>query len=75
MTSRWAGTALTGEGSAVNASGAVATVKETYSVSADGKVLTIDVTTTSPQVKNSSLKYVRIDSVGPCESWPTPCKR
>jgi outer membrane protein assembly factor BamB len=75
MMSQWAGNTLTGEGTAVNASGAVATVKETYSISADGKVLTIEVTTTSPEAKNSSLKYVRIDSVGPCESWPTPCKR
>jgi len=75
MTSQWAGNTLTGEGTVANASGAVAAVKEAYAISADGKVLTIEVTTTSPEAKNSSLKYVRIDSVGPCESWPTPCKR
>ncbi len=75
MTSQWSERALTSEGTSVNASGAAATVKEAYSVSADGKILTIDVTTSSPDTKSSTLKYVRISSVGGCESWPTPCKR
>jgi hypothetical protein len=75
MTSQWSGPAFTSEGTAVNASGAAATVREAYSVSADGKVLTIDVITTSAEEKSSTLKYVRISSVGGCESWPTPCKR
>jgi hypothetical protein len=26
-------------------------------------------------VKRSTLKYVRMASVGGCEAWPTPCKR
>ena len=72
---QWAGSTLTSEGTAVNASGAGATVKEAYSVSTDGKVLTIDVVTTAAETKSSTLKYVRISSVGGCESWPTPCKR
>ena len=75
MTSQWTNTTLASEGTTVNASGAVATVKEAYSVSADGKVLSIDVTTTAPEVKSSALKYVRLASLGGCESWPTPCKR
>jgi len=75
MTSQWVGRTLTSEGTLVNASGAAATVKEAYSVSADGKLLTIDVTTASPEAKSSTLKYARISSVGGCESWPTPCKR
>lgn len=75
MTARLAERTLTGEGTSVNASGAMATVKEAYSVSADGKVLTVEVTASSPDVKSSTLKYVRMASVGGCESWPTPCKR
>jgi len=75
MTARAAEGTLTGEGTSVNASGAIATVKEAYSVSADGKVLTVDVTASSPDVKRSTLKYVRMASVGGCEAWPTPCKR
>jgi outer membrane protein assembly factor BamB len=75
MTSRWNERTLTSEGTTVNASGASATVKEAYSVSTDGKVLTIDIATTAPDAKSSALQYVRIVSVGGCESWPTPCKR
>jgi hypothetical protein len=44
-------------------------------VSADGKMLTIEVKTTALDAKSSTLKYTRITDVGPCESWPTPCKR
>jgi outer membrane protein assembly factor BamB len=75
MTTEWAGRTLISQGTAVNASGASVTVREAYSLSADGKVLTVDVTTTGADEKTSSLKYTRIPDVGPCESWPTPCKR
>jgi hypothetical protein len=75
MTSEWKGRTLVSQGTAVNASGASTTVRETYAVSADGKVLTVDVTATGADEKTSSLKYTRIQNVGPCESWPTPCKR
>jgi outer membrane protein assembly factor BamB len=75
MTSRWADRTLTSEGTSVNAAGASVTVKEAFSVSQDGTVLTIEVRTSAPEVKSSTLKYARITDVGPCESWPTPCKR
>jgi hypothetical protein len=75
MTATRAGATLVAEGDAVNAAGASAKVKETYAVSADGNTLTIEVTTASPETKTSALRYTRIASVGPCESWPTPCKR
>jgi hypothetical protein len=75
MTSAWGPRTLTSEGTAVTAAGASATVKETYSVSADGKTLTIEVKTAAPDATSSTLKYARITDVGPCESWPTPCKR
>jgi outer membrane protein assembly factor BamB len=75
MTSRWGPRMLTSEGTSVSAAGAASSVKEVYTVSADGKQLTIDVTTSSADAKNSRLIYARITNVGPCESWPTPCKR
>ena len=75
MSTAWAGATLVSQGTSVSASGVSAAVKEIYSVSADGNVLTIDVTSVAPDEKSSTLKYVRITSVGPCESWPTPCKR
>jgi outer membrane protein assembly factor BamB len=75
MNAKWDTQTLTAEGTLVNASGASATVKEAYSVSADGKVLTVAVTIAGPDAKTSSISYTRITDVGPCESWPTPCKR
>jgi outer membrane protein assembly factor BamB len=75
MTSRWADTTLMSEGTAASASGSSAAVKESYAVSADGKVLTVDITTSASDTKTSSLKYIRITTVGACETWPTPCKR
>ena len=39
-------------------------------------MLTMEVTTTGAKEKASStLVYTRITDVGPCETWPTPCKR
>jgi outer membrane protein assembly factor BamB len=75
MTSQWTNRVFTSEGTSVSAAGASAAVKEAYSVSGDGKVLTIDITTAAPDAKSSTLKYNRIHSVGACETWPTPCKR
>jgi len=75
MTTARVGPTLVSEGQAVTAAGAATSVKETYAVSTDGKVLSIDVTTAGAETKMSTLKYVRIADVGPCESWPTPCKR
>ena len=75
MTSQWSGGVLVSEGTAVSASGTSAAVTERYSVSPDGKVLTIEVTTRAAEEKSSALKYNRVSSVGACETWPTPCKR
>jgi outer membrane protein assembly factor BamB len=75
MTSRWAERVLTSEGTSVNASGASASVKEAYALSADGNTLTIELTVAAPDAKSSTLKYTRITDVGRCETWPTPCKR
>ena len=72
MTAEWSGRTLVGQGTAVNASGASTTIKEAYSVSDDGKTLNVDVAAGEGV---SALKYTRIQDVGPCEKWPTPCKR
>jgi outer membrane protein assembly factor BamB len=76
MTTSRTGDAVMSEGTAANAAGAATNVKERYAVSADGKTLSVDVTTSANgETKTSALKYVRVTEVGPCESWPTPCKR
>jgi hypothetical protein len=75
MSSEWSGSVLTSEGTSLTAAGASSAVKETYALSGDGKLLTIEVTAAGAESKSSSLKYARITDVGPCESWPTPCKR
>jgi outer membrane protein assembly factor BamB len=75
MTTEWSGRTLTSHGTVVTASGGSMMVKEVFAPSADGTTLTVSVTTTGPEEKTSSLTYRRIQDVGPCESWPTPCKR
>ena len=72
MRSRWDGRSLVSEGEAKAPNGTSTTVKETISLSADGGALTVDVATTSG---SSKLVYTKITDVGPCETWPTPCKR
>jgi hypothetical protein len=78
MTSRWQGRALISEGERESASGpstSVSEVKETLALSPDGRVLTIEVTTkTGGETSASTLVYTRLTDVGPCHSWPTPCK-
>jgi outer membrane protein assembly factor BamB len=75
MTSQWVNGTLVGDGTSVSGGGVATPVKEIYSVSSDHKVLTIDVSVGTPEAKTSTITYTRITDVGPCESWPTPCKR
>lgn len=85
MTSKWEGRALVSEGAMKAPNGDTTTIKEVVALSADGKVLTIEINTaaaasataTARQAEKaaSTLVYSRITSVGGCESWPTPCKR
>jgi hypothetical protein len=75
VTSRWQGRSLVSEGTREFAGSPAARVKEVLSASADGGTLTLEITTTAAGVDSvSSLVYVRTQSVGPCQSWPTPCK-
>lgn len=74
-TSRFENRALVSEGTREDASGIATAVREVLALSADGAVLTIEVTTTAADAKQTStLVYTRTPTVGPCEAWPTPCK-
>ncbi len=73
MASTWAGRTLVSDGTLVNAAGVSTPVTERYTVSEDGNTLSIDVTAAASAA--SALAYSRMRSVGPCETWPTPCKR
>ena len=76
MLSKWDGKSLAGEGTMKAPNGDTSSVREVLSLSADGKTLTMAVTTTTVAGKASStLIYSKITDVGPCETWPTPCKR
>lgn len=76
MMSKWDGPSLTSDGAMKAPNGDTSSVRETVSLGADGKTLMFNVTTISASGKASStLIYSRITDVGPCETWPTPCKR
>jgi outer membrane protein assembly factor BamB len=78
MSSRWENGALVSEGvreSTASPSSVPTHVKEVITLSPDSQVLTIDVTTIAGDVKGAStFVYTRREDVGPCQSWPTPCK-
>ena len=75
MTTKWDGRTLVSEGAMKAPNGDTTTVKEVMSLSADGKVLTVQITTTAAATAASALVYTKVTGVGPCETWPTPCKR
>lgn len=75
MTTKWEGRALVSEGAFKAPNGDTTTVREQFSMSADGKVLTVQINRTAAEKAASTLVYTRVTNVGPCETWPTPCKR
>ena len=75
MTTKWEGRSLVSEGAMKAPNGDTTTVREVLSMSADGKTLTVQITTSAVEKSVSALVYTRITDVGPCEKWPTPCKR
>ena len=82
MTTRWEGKSLISEGALKAPNGDTTTIREVVSLSADGKMLTMDVTSASAtatasqaEKASSALVYTKITDVGSCETWPTPCKR
>ena len=72
MTTKWDGRTVTSEGALKAPNGDTTTVKEVITLSADGKTITLQ---THVGANASTLVYSRITDVGPCETWPTPCKR
>jgi hypothetical protein len=78
MTSKWDGRALVSEGAMKAPNGDTTTIREMVSLAADGKVLTMEVTTTpvgQTEKVSSRIVYTKVTDVGPCETWPTPCKK
>jgi hypothetical protein len=78
MTSRWDGRTLVSEGTRESSSGpstVVQQIREVIGVAADGRTLTIEITTKGTEESSTStFVYTRIADVGPCKTWPTPCK-
>jgi hypothetical protein len=75
VTSKWEGTSLVTHGALKTASGDVTTIREVIALSVDRQSLMMEITTTAKEQASSTLVYTRITDVGPCETWPTPCKR
>ncbi len=75
MAAEWQGRTHIAQGTLLSSSGVSTTVKEIFQLSPDGKTLTIEISDTAVPEAPSRLNYTRITSVGPCEKWPTPCKR
>jgi hypothetical protein len=74
MKSNWDGRSLVSEGAMKAPNGDTTTIREVLSLGADG-TLTMAITTSSAQQASSTLIYSKVSGVGPCETWPTPCKR
>ena len=70
MTTSWAGKSLVAEGSAKASGGAVTAVKET--LSRDGEALVIQIVAGD---KTARVRYSRLTEIGPCTTFPTPCKK
>ena len=69
--SRWVGERLIAEGRQGDM-----TMHEVMALSTDGRTLTIEVTTTTPEGEtNNRLVYTLGHPVGPCEAWAMPCKK
>lgn len=75
MTSKWEGRSLVSQGAMKAPNGDTTTINEAIALSADGKVLSVEVKTSTAGVQASKLVYTKVTDVGPCESWPTPCKK
>lgn len=79
MSSKWDGQSLVADGALKAPNGDTTTIREVVRLGADSKTLTMEVTTKAASAEaaasQSTLVYTKITDVGPCEKWPTPCKR
>jgi hypothetical protein len=72
VTSRWVGRTLAVEGLA----GSGITLKEQFSLSEDGRTLTVSIASIAAGSEATSvLVYSKAQAEPPCTSWPTPCRR
>jgi outer membrane protein assembly factor BamB len=70
MTTSWVGKELVAQGSITLSNGEVTNVTE--KISRDGNALIVTITSGD---KTTRLRYLPLTDVGPCTSWPTPCKK
>ena len=77
VTAKWSGATLVAEGTMTAANSAAVAVKEAYALTPARTALSVEVTvvTNGGDPRVSRLIYVPISDMGPCEKWPTPCKR
>jgi len=78
MISKWDGRSLVSEGAMKAPNGDTTPIREVIALGAGGTVLTLEVWTTpvgQTEKASSRLVYTKVTDVGPCENWPTPCKR
>ena len=74
MTSQWEGRTLVSAGTRESPS-STGNVREVFGLSEDGQTLEVEIALEGADGDIvSTLRYTRIRDVGPCESWPTPCK-
>ena len=74
MASKWEAKSLVSEGAFKAPNGDTTTIREVLSLGPGG-MLVMEVTTSVTEKASSTLVYTKITDVGPCETWPTPCKR
>jgi len=74
--SRWDGDKLESEGLRSFKTSDKPSVKVTEVILLSGESLTIEIEFAHPEgARSSKLVYRRETSLGPCEKWPSPCKR
>ena len=78
MTTRREGATIVAEGVQSSDSGATTartTVRETFRLDESGGLNIETIMTEGGETRASQLVYTRIDTVGGCTTWPSPCKR
>jgi len=74
MTAKWEAKTLVSEGALKAPNGDTTHIREVLSLGPGGTLM-MEVSTAAAETASSTLVYTRVTDVGPCETWPTPCKR
>jgi outer membrane protein assembly factor BamB len=73
-TSRWDGRSIVSDG-IQEATGGKSPVRESFTISPDGKTLIVEIAVGDGAAKaESTLIYTRQPAAESCKAWPTPCK-